>query len=124
MVATYSSVADTELRGATPDLDDILIRIALQTIECGIFVLQYTSTAGRYLVFLFVWFSGSQSIVQHQLARQPIGEVQRTVSRLSVALARLKAELGPGMAPSTTFAPVLEAQSHCMNTSPPVQNVA
>ena len=47
MVGTYSSVDVGEEGRISQRLEDIVIRIALQTIECSIFILHYISAAGR-----------------------------------------------------------------------------
>jgi len=51
MVDIYSSVdVINEAKAIIQRPGDITIRIALQTIECGIFILHYTSDGGRSLI--------------------------------------------------------------------------
>jgi len=55
MVDIYSSVIDIETRNTTQHLDGIIIRITLQTIECGIFILHYTSDVGTYFILSYTF---------------------------------------------------------------------
>jgi len=55
MVDIYSSVVDVETRNTTQHLDGIIIRITLQTIECGIFILHYTSDVGMCFVLSYMF---------------------------------------------------------------------
>ena len=53
LISLYSfvDVAD-DPDGTTGDLEDIIIRIAVQTIECGIFIQQYMSNQVSSLGFI------------------------------------------------------------------------
>jgi hypothetical protein len=47
MIALYSIIEeDGNLKGMIQQLDSVMVRIAAQTIECGIFIRQYTSNTG------------------------------------------------------------------------------
>lgn len=47
MIALYSIVEeDSRLKSLVQKLDSVMIRIAVQTIECGVFIQQYTSNTG------------------------------------------------------------------------------
>ena len=64
MVDIYSSVGViNEAKAITQRPGDIAIRIALQTIECGIFILHYTSGAGK----LFIISSASNLFISDQI---------------------------------------------------------
>ena len=46
MVNVYSFVDEGDAGDTIQRLEDVVIRLALQTIECGIFILHYTSNVG------------------------------------------------------------------------------
>ena len=49
MIALYSIVEeDGNLKSMAQNLDSVMIRIASQTIECGVFIQQYTSNTGGW----------------------------------------------------------------------------
>jgi len=50
VVDVYSFVDESDAGDTIQRLEDIVIRIALQTIECSIFILLYTSNAGERLI--------------------------------------------------------------------------
>ena len=50
MVNVYSFVDEGDAGDTIQRLEDVVIRIALQTIECGIFIVHYTSSAGKWLI--------------------------------------------------------------------------
>ena len=50
MVNVYSFVDEGDAGDTIQRLEDVVIRIALQTIECSIFILHYTSNAGKRLI--------------------------------------------------------------------------
>ena len=83
--------------------EDITIRIALQTIECCILILHYTSDAGRWLNDLFKILPSISYITQPDPQSQAIGDTVGIVLRLSGALMQLKAERGSRMKPPTPF---------------------
>jgi hypothetical protein len=47
VVNVYSFVDEGDAGATIQRLEDVVIRIALQTIECSIFILRYTSNAGK-----------------------------------------------------------------------------
>jgi hypothetical protein len=54
MLRLYSFVnVGGNLDSILQNLEDVVIRVAVQTIECGIFIQQYTSNAGGQLYQLF-----------------------------------------------------------------------
>jgi hypothetical protein len=91
---------DGDFKNTIGNLEDVIIRIAVQTIECGIFVQEYTSNTGEWLDI-----SSALSVFDRQrpAAPQTILETQQVVSRLSKALGLLEAELEPTGTPPTTF---------------------
>ena len=50
MVNVYSFVDEGNAGDMIQRLEDVVVRIALQTIECSIFILHYTSNAGEWLI--------------------------------------------------------------------------
>jgi len=50
VVNVYSFVDEDDAGDTIQRLEDIVIRIALQTIECSIFILRYASNAGKRLI--------------------------------------------------------------------------
>lgn len=51
IIVTYSSIVDKG-GNVSDGLEDILIRTALQTVECGIFIFHHVSDAGRVHLFI------------------------------------------------------------------------
>jgi hypothetical protein len=51
LISLYSFVG-VDFGGAIEDPEDVMIQIAVQTIECGIFIQQYTSNTGGWLDIL------------------------------------------------------------------------
>jgi len=55
MLGLYSIVEDGDFNRKIHDLDGVIIRIAVQTIECGIFVQQYmNNTGGQIEMFTLI----------------------------------------------------------------------
>ena len=64
MAKAYSPVGIIdEVKNTSWRAEDLAIRIALQTIECGIFILHYTSDAGQP----FVVSPASNLFISHQI---------------------------------------------------------
>lgn len=108
MVDVYSSVdAGDEVESATRRPEDIIIRIALQTVECGLFILHYTFGPGEaghpFIHFPIVCPDFHHLTHLPDPQPQAIGDTADIVSRLSNALVQLKAESGPVMMPPTPF---------------------
>lgn len=50
LINLYSFVGvDGDFRGVIDDPEDVMIQIAVQTIECGIFIQQYMSNTSMWL---------------------------------------------------------------------------
>ena len=109
LAALYSFADDADgLENKIKVHEDIIIRICVQTTECGIFIKQYANRGptgslpnhlrdcaglGQCVMFIFLFWT----------ARQPWSNIPETLSDLSGALERLRMDFNDAMTSCTAF---------------------
>ena len=89
-------------------LESIIVRVSVQTTECGIFIKQYVSHgfAGRLVRHSSVCvavYSVDPSVFLGRLTRQAISNTSQTISDLAEALKQLKGDIHYGVTTHTAF---------------------